>query len=84
MARNPATSHLSTPARVIQGVGGVPQGLGRDLSRHLGQSNGRFIRGRHGLKWSAVPLDEMLARNPFGRPTTKMSPIAEAESARCC
>jgi hypothetical protein len=72
---------VSTPARINQ-VAAVcrlwgrlhsRQGVRRDPARELGQSNSRLKRGLHSLNRSAVPFDEMLARDPFGLPTAQMS-----------
>jgi hypothetical protein len=50
----------------------VPQGMRHDPARELGQSNSRLKRGLNSLNWSAVPFDEVLARDPLGLPTAQM------------
>ena len=53
--------------------GGMPQCMRGNLARELGQLNSSFKCGLHTLHGSAVPLDEMLARNSFRLPTAEMS-----------
>jgi hypothetical protein len=51
----------------------VPQRMRGNLARELGQLNSSFKCGLHTLHGSAVPLDEMFARNSFRLPTAEMS-----------